>query len=286
MGEDSARAVSERAAALIDGDGVARSLAVAVAVEQPLQILLAGEPFAVTMRTPGQDRELVAGLLLAEGLIGGVADLGGLSHCGRPGEAGFGHTMEVKPGPGFSFDLEERAPIRRGTLTASSCGVCGRERIDDLLSRMGPLAPGAPLSLAVLRASTATLEAHQPGFAKSGGLHGAAVLDCDGRMLTAREDVGRHNAVDKAIGALLLAGRLPPGERQQGEQPAVLVISGRISFEIVQKALAAGLRAVCGISAPSSLAIDLAQEAGLTLAAFVREGRLSLFTDVERVSEP
>jgi FdhD protein len=163
---------------------------------------------------------------------------------------------------------------------SAACGVCGRTSIDDLLARCEPVPPGEPLAIEVLAASVGALEGRQPGFERSGGMHAAAVLDAKGQLLCVHEDVGRHNAVDKVIGTLVLAGELEP---PRAKQPTVLVVSGRVSFEIVQKAARARLRAVCGVSAPTSLAIDLAIDAGITLAGFVREGSLNLYSHKERI---
>ncbi len=249
----------------------------AVAVEAPLEIRLSGETLAVTMRTPGADRELALGFLLSEGVIASLADVGGLAPCGRPGEPSYGHTLDIAPGPGTAFDLE-RAAARRGTLISTACGVCGRRSIEDLLARCEPVLQAPRLPWSLLASSTSVLAGHQPGFAHTGGLHAAAVLDARGALLSVHEDVGRHNAVDKAVGSLLLQGLLPLREDGEPEaRPSLLVVSGRVSFEIVQKAVAARIAAVCGVSAPTSLAIDLATQARVALAAFVRDGTLTLY---------
>lgn len=255
-----------------------------VVVEEPLEIRVAGEPLAVTMRTPGDDRHLAVGFLFAEGVLGGFGDVGGVAHCGRPGQEGFENVIDVTPAPGAVIEPEPLARARRGTLTTASCGVCGRRSIEDLLARCGPVPGGPPIDASVLRASTSELRAHQPNFDRTGGIHAAAILGPGGRVLAIAEDVGRHNAVDKTVGALLYDGRL--GEhRAVGEpsDPSVLVVSGRTSFEIVQKAAVAGLRAVASVSAPTSLAVDLAQAVGMVLAAFVRNGHVNLYTHPERV---
>jgi len=256
-----------------------------VAVEEPLEIRVAGDVVAVTMRTPGEDRELALGFLLAEGVIASIADVGGVAHCGVPGDESFGNAIEVKPGPGTALDPE--GLHRRGTLISSSCGVCGRRSIDDLIARCAPLAPSAPLPLAIVAASTAALDGHQPHFLRTGGLHAAAVLNHQGAVLAVSEDVGRHNAVDKVVGALLLRGVLPIADDGAGLlQPHLLVVSGRVSFEIVQKAVMARIAVVCGVSAPTSLAIDLAERSGVALAAFVRSGGLNLYSHPERIAQP
>lgn len=247
-----------------------------VAVEEPLEIRVAGDPFAVTMRTPGHDHELVAGLLLAEGLVRDKADLGTIAHCGRPGEAGYGNVIDVTAAPGATLDVDRAALGRRGTLTSAACGVCGRRTISDLLARLTPLSDESRFERALLARLTETLGAEQKNFALTGGLHAAGVADASGRYLVVREDVGRHNAVDKAIGRLLLDERLPASGH-------VLVVSGRTSFEIVQKAFTARVPVVIGVSAPSSLAIETATATGMTLIGFSRGPRFNVYAGRERI---
>ena len=229
-----------------------------LASEEPLEILIASEPLAVTMRTPGHDHELVAGLLLAEGIIRSRADLGGIHHCARPGTEGAHNTIDVLPAPGAVLDVDA---ARRGALTTSACGMCGRKLIEDLLERLRPAAPSAPFDRSFVRGLTAELGKQQPGFQRTGGLHAAGIAFEGQGLHVVREDVGRHNAVDKVIGRLLLDGALPASG-------GVLVVSGRTSFEIVQKALAAGLSGVVGVSAPSSLAVSTAARFSLLLCGF------------------
>jgi len=175
---------------------------------------------------------------------------------------------------------------RRGTLTTAACGVCGRRSIDDLLERTGPVAAGPRVSLAQLLASTDRLAEVQPTFERTGAIHAAAALSADGRIVESAEDVGRHNAVDKVLGGLLRRGLVGSGrDAAAADQPVVLVVSGRISFEIVQKAAVAAIPVVTGVSAPTSLAVDLAERLRLTLAGFVRDGSLNLYTHPERVPE-
>jgi FdhD protein len=255
-----------------------------IAVEEPLEIRVAGDTLAITMRTPGADRELALGFLLSEGVIASRDDVGRVVHCGRLGDPEFGNVIDVASAPGIALAAPEPANMRRGTVMNSACGVCGRHSIEDLLARCTPMPPGTALSRALLFESVTQLARHQPGFERSGGLHAAAVLAGNGALLVAYEDVGRHNAVDKAIGALVLLGRVPADERvPDAERPSVLAVSGRISFEIVQKALCARLAIVCGVSAPTSLAIDLAQRGRVTLAGFVRGDRLNVYAHAERV---
>ncbi|MFW5926144.1 MAG: formate dehydrogenase accessory sulfurtransferase FdhD [Myxococcota bacterium] len=257
----------------------------AVVVEEPLEIRVAGEPLAVTMRTPGDDHHLAVGFLFAEGVIAGFGDVGGVAHCGRPGEEGFGNVVDVTPAPGLVLDPDALLQSRRGSLTTAACGLCGRRTIADLLARLGPVPADPRLPLDLLRDSTDRLRQWQPAFQRTGGLHAAAVLALDGAPLAVAEDVGRHNAVDKVIGALLYERVVGAGTRLDVQRPAVLAISGRTSFEMVQKAAAAGVGAVASVSAPTSLAVDLADALGLVLAGFVRGGHLNLYSHAERVTD-
>ncbi|OJT17338.1 formate dehydrogenase family accessory protein FdhD [Archangium sp. Cb G35] len=258
-----------------------------VALEEPLDIRISGDTVAVTMRTPGADRYLVTGFLFAEGLIHSADDLGGLAHCGRPGEEGYGNTVEVTPAPGLVIDLERMGATKRGTLTTAACGVCGRRSVDDLMATCSPVPPGPELPASVLAHATEHLRSVQPNFARTGGVHAAAALDERGTVLAAFEDVGRHNAVDKVVGALVLEQglRSARASRPDALRPTVLVVSGRVSFEIVQKAAMARCPFVASVSAASSLAIDLAERAGITLATFVRNGRFNVYTHPERLRE-
>lgn len=259
-------------------DGTERTIADAVVVEEPLEIRIAGDTLAITMRTPGHDRELAAGLLLSEGIIGSAADLGGLGHCGRPGDEGYGNTLEVTPAPGNVIDVERLALARRGSLVSTSCGVCGRRSIDDLIGERLPLADQVRVRRAVIQTLTAGLRAEQPVFSKTGGLHAAGAADLEGKLSVVREDVGRHNAVDKVIGRLLLDGALPAQEK-------LLIVSGRTSFEIVQKAFVAGFPVVVAVSAPTSLAIDTAVRAGMTLIGFSRDGAFNVYAGSQRLED-
>jgi FdhD protein len=266
----------------------------AVVVEEPLEIRVAGEPLSVTMRTPGDDHRLTLGFLFAEGVIGSTADVGSLVHCGRPGEEGFGNVIDVSPGPGVVLEPEQLARTRRGTLTSAACGVCGRQTIEDLEARCAPVAEGPTLDLEVLRRCTDQLRSAQKNFDRTGGIHAAAALSADGTVLALAEDVGRHNAVDKVLGALLYEGiigsaeRSPSGSRASGgaKAPAILVVSGRTSFEMVQKAVVGRFAAVASVSAPTSLAVDLADRMGVTLAGFVRGGRINVYTHRSRIRAP
>lgn len=246
-----------------------------IAVEEPLEIRVAGETLAITMRTPGEDRFLALGFLFAEGVIESIADVGTVAHCGRPDEEGFGNVIDVAPGPGVALDSSRLELSRRGTLTTAACGVCGRRSIDDLLARIGPVERELKVARAVIASAPERLAESQRAFATTGGMHAAAAQRQDGSVLAHAEDVGRHNAVDKIVGKLLYAGRL--------DEVALLTVSGRVSFEIVQKAAAAGVPIVAAVSAPTSLAVDLAERAHITLVAFVRGGRMNVYGHAQRV---
>jgi len=250
-------------------------------VEEPLEIRIAGDLVALTMRTPGDDGDLALGFLFAEGIIASAADVGGVAHCGRPGDEGWGNVIEVTPGAGAALDWDRIDAARRGTLTTSACGVCGRRSIDDLVARCAPLDPGPVVDRAALARAMAEMGDAQALFDRTGGTHAAAVHDARGGRLVLREDVGRHNAVDKAVGALLREGRV--GRGAAGE-PALLAVSGRASFEIVQKAMRARIPVVASVSAPTSLAVDLARSANVTLAGFVRGSRATLYAHPERIA--
>ena len=246
-----------------------------VVVEEPLEIRVADETMAVTMRTPGADRELAVGFLFAEGVIASLADVGSVSHCGRPDQEGYGNTINLVPGPGVSLDLDRLSATRRGTLTTSSCGVCGRRSVGDVLERCRAVSPGPIVASAMIATAIDSLRKQQPNFARTGGIHAAALCDASGAVLAVFEDIGRHNAVDKAVGALFLSGKLP--------EAALLVVSGRASFEVVQKAAAAGVRILASVSAASSLAIDLARATDITLCGFVRGGAMTVYAHPERL---
>jgi FdhD protein len=252
-----------------------------VVVEAPLEIRVAGDALAITMRTPGDDRFLAVGFLFAEGVIGGLADVGSVYHCGRPDDERHGNSIEVIPAGGAHLDIERLERSRRVGITTSACGVCGRDAIDDLTARVAPVSATITLSRALMARAPEILRAQQPNFARTGGLHGVAALDAAGQVVAGAEDIGRHNAVDKVVGKLLYAGRLPRTALPAG--PVLLVVSGRASFEVVQKAAVAGFAGVVSVSAASSLAIDTAASLGVTLAAFARDGRFTVYSHGERL---
>lgn len=256
-----------------------------VAIEEPLEIRVAGDAVAVTMRTPGADAQLAAGFLYAEGIIRSLDDLGTVSHCGRVGEEGYGNVLDVIPAPGVHLDLERVQATRRGTLTTAACGVCGRRSVDDLLTLVQALPVVERIPRQLVAASPELLRAAQLTFSRTGGTHAAAILASDGSTLAVHEDVGRHNAVDKVVGTLLLQARLgSPRAPAATQPPAVLVVSGRSSFEMVQKTAMARIPVLASVGAASTLAIDLAQRAGVTLAAFVRSGTFNVYTHAERLA--
>ncbi len=288
------KGVAERGVTQIGGHAGASTRSDWVAIEEPLEIRVATEPVAITMRTPGDDERLALGFLLSEGIIRSIDDVGSIAHCGRPGEEGFGNVIDVTAAPGVSLDVDKVQASRRGTLTTSACGVCGRRSVDDLLSICGEVPFGGTVDVRVIAGATERLRDVQRNFSRTGGVHAAAALNASGEVLAAFEDVGRHNAVDKVVGALLservlpldLFGRL--AQRQEppapNRVPALLVVSGRASFEIVQKATVARIPIVASVSAASSLAIDLAKRSRVTLAAFVRGGGLNVYTHPDRIS--
>jgi FdhD protein len=247
------------------------------AVEEPLEVRLQGRPFAVIMRTPGDDRALAAGFLLSEGVITGAADLGAVEHCRHPDQPERHNVVDVFLLGPAAAGLEERLADRRQVVTNSSCGLCGRLTIDSLATH-APVLPAAwSLHRDLVADLPARLRTRQPLFDDTGGLHAAALFALDGSCTHVAEDVGRHNAVDKVIGAMVLDDGLPL-------QSHALTVSGRASFEIVQKAWIAGIGLVCAVSAPSSLAIDLASRAGITLLGFVRDGGFNIYTHPERIA--
>jgi FdhD protein len=256
----------------------------ALAVEEPLEIRVDGEPVATTMRTPGSDPDLALGFLFAEGILSGAEDVSSIAHCGRPGDEGYGNVIDVHSAAGIHLDPERLLEGHRVAPVSSACGVCGRRAIAGLTSRIRPLDPARQVAPHLLVAAIEAISRSQPAFVRTGGLHAAVLLGDGGDLLAAAEDVGRHNAVDKVVGALVRAGRIGAGV-PPGSGPAVLAVSGRTGFEIVQKAAAAGVPAVASISAPTSLAVDLACSAGIVLAGFVRGGAMNVYAHPERLAE-
>jgi FdhD protein len=249
-----------------------------LAVEEPLEIRVNGAPVSVTMRTPGSDIELTQGFLLTEGVIAGRDDVRTIRYCGGRAEDGLNayNVLDVTLAPGVEPpDLD----VTRNFYTTSSCGVCGKASLHAVrrISRFTPGADPVTVAAATLKAMPDQLRGAQKVFASTGGLHAAALFDAEGAMLAVREDIGRHNAVDKVIGWALEHQRIPLSG-------AVLLVSGRASFELTQKALLAGVPVLAAVSAPSSLAVSLADECGITLVAFLRVDSMNVYTRADRIT--
>jgi len=247
-----------------------------VAVEEPLEIRVAGEAVATTMRTPGADRELALGWLYSEGSIRSRADVGQAVHCGALGSEEYGNVMDVLPAAGVDLERDPLTRLQPRTPTSSACGVCGRERIEALGELCRAVECDARLSVGQVLACVDALAAQQRHFSQTGGLHAAAATSLDAKVDALFEDVGRHNAVDKVIGRLLLRELLPASR-------GVLVVTSRASFEIVQKACMAQMPFVICLSAPTSLAVRTAQEFAMTLIGFVRERGFNVYSGAERI---
>ena len=259
------------------GSGDAVDRADTLAVEEPLQIEVDGEQLTVTMRTPGDDVDLVLGFLHAEGLLRTADDVVALRHCTDTGPDGRPtyNLVQVTARPGSRL-AGDRVP--RPFTTTSACGVCGSVSVDDVLARVAhsPADDDVVLTHEVLAALPDGLRAHQAAFERTGGLHAAGLFTPQGELLCLREDVGRHNAVDKVVGWALREGRVPL-------RGSVLVVSGRASFELVQKAAMAGVPVLAAVSAPSSLAVALAAESGMTLVGFLRPPRANVYAGGHRL---
>lgn len=250
----------------------------ALAVEEPLELRVGGRALAVTMRTPGHDVELAHGFLLTEGVIGDAADVREARYCGSLDENGHNTYNVLDIGLAAGVPAPETG-VERNFYTTSSCGVCGKASLDAvrLRTRYSPREDPLHVEAGVLATLPDLLRDRQRVFDRTGGLHAAGLFTPDGEPLVVREDVGRHNAVDKALGWALLQGRVPAGG-------CVLVVSGRASFELAQKAVMAGVPVLAAVSAPSSLAVELAEDAGLTLVGFVRHGSMNVYAHADRVT--
>ena len=242
-----------------------------VAEEEPLEIRIRGHAVSVTLRTPGHDEELAAGFLLSEGLIAGKSDITRLEPCAHDR---MGNIINAILSPTVEVDFNR---LTRHVFASSSCGLCGKATIDAICGRVYPVESSLRIDVACLLKMPDQLRAAQPTFDRTGGLHGAAIFTSDGQLVAAREDVGRHNAVDKVLGHALLNGLLPLDRH-------VLMVSGRLSFEIMQKSLCARVPIIAAVSAPSSLAVDFARESGQTLIGFLRSGRMNIYSGLSRVS--
>jgi FdhD protein len=240
-----------------------------LAVEEPLEIRVAWgadgaareKNISVTMRTPGDDFDLAAGFLFTEGVLGSAGEVESIRHWGSP------NVVRIALRDGVALDAGK---LDRHFYTTSSCGICGKTSIDALRVITGPLANVVAPSADVIHALPLLLEGGQSSFRSTGGLHGAAIVSADGELLRIREDIGRHNAVDKVIGSIFRDGETPP-------PGAILMLSSRASFELVQKSIMAGIGVLAAVGAPSSLAVDLAREFKLTLLGFVRDDRFNVY---------
>ncbi|WP_253828143.1 formate dehydrogenase accessory sulfurtransferase FdhD [Prauserella aidingensis] len=250
----------------------------ALAAEEPLELRVAGTPLAVTMRTPGNDVELAHGFLLSEGVVGSREDVMTARYCAGTDDDGRNtyNVLDVALAPGVPGP---DPGVERNFYTTSSCGVCGKAALDavKLSTRFSPAEAAFPVTAETLSTLPDALRERQKVFASTGGLHAAALFTADGTLLDVREDVGRHNAVDKVLGKALLDGAVPAADRG-------LLVSGRASFELVQKAAMAGIPMLAAVSAPSSLAVELAAEQGMTLVGFLRGASMNVYTRGDRVA--
>lgn len=277
MGRMTSRTPSVRIEVTPDGFVQATRRPDTVTAEEPLEVRVGGRALAVTMRTPGDDFDLAMGFLLTEGLIAGAEDVASLMHCQDEGEDGRPtyNVVDVALRPGVALP---DVSLERSFYTTSSCGVCGKASIDAVRVRStyDVSADAGPIPAQVLVTLPDALRERQKVFDRTGGLHAAGLFTADGQLLAAREDVGRHNAVDKLIGWAAREHRLPLAR-------CVLMVSGRASFELTQKALMAGIPCLAAVSAPSSLAVQLAGESGMTLVGFLRPPKMTVYAGAERL---
>ncbi|WP_030045754.1 formate dehydrogenase accessory sulfurtransferase FdhD, partial [Streptomyces resistomycificus] len=271
--------VTERRRVLRIRDGAPSARTDTLVAEEPLEIRLSGKPLAVTMRTPGDDFALAAGFLVSEGVVGRAEEVANIVYCAGATEGGGSPTynvVDVRLTPGVPVpDIT----LERNVYTTSSCGLCGKAGLDAVrTTARWPIADSPPVRVGpdLLTVLPDRLRAEQRVFDRTGGLHAAALFSPEGELLDVREDIGRHNAVDKLIGRALLSGRLPLSR-------SVLLVSGRASFELAQKAVMAGIPVLAAVSAPSSLAVDLAVETGLTLVGFLRGGSMNVYAGEQRL---
>lgn len=262
-------------------DGAVSSRPDTLVAEEPLEIRLNGKPLAVTMRTPGDDFALAAGFLASEGVLGSADELANIVYCAGAQEDGSNtyNVVDVRLAPGVEVpDIT----LERNVYTTSSCGLCGKASLDAVrTTARWSLAESGPsgITVATLARMPERLRAAQRVFDRTGGLHAAGLFSPEGELLDLREDVGRHNAVDKVVGRALQQGLLPLAE-------TMLMVSGRASFELAQKAVMAGIPVLAAVSAPSSLAVDLAEETGLTLVGFLRGSSMNVYAGARRLSLP
>lgn len=271
--------VTERRSVIRVRDGVVSTRPDTLVAEEPLEIRLNGKPLAITMRTPGDDFALAAGFLVSEGVLAAAGDVQSIVYCAGATADGTNtyNVVDVKLAPGVPVpDIT----LERNVYTTSSCGLCGKASLDAVRTTARfPIADSPPVRLTpeLLAGLPDRLRAAQQVFDRTGGLHAAALFSEAGELLDVREDVGRHNAVDKLVGRALQDGRLPLSR-------AVLLVSGRASFELAQKAVMAGIPVLAAVSAPSSLAVDLAAETGLTLVGFLRGPNMNVYAGDERIA--
>ncbi|MET9319772.1 formate dehydrogenase accessory sulfurtransferase FdhD [Streptomyces sp. NPDC003038] len=274
--------VTERRRVVRIRNGVVGTRPDTLVAEEPLEIRLGGKPLAITMRTPGDDFALAVGFLVSEGVLGSASDVQAVTYCEGATEEGSNtyNVVNVQLAPGVPVpDIT----LERNVYTTSSCGLCGKASLDAV--RTATRFPGAAaadpvrIPAGLLGTLPDRLRAAQKVFDRTGGLHAAGLFSAEGELLDVREDVGRHNAVDKVVGRALQAGRLPL-------TGAVLLVSGRASFELAQKAVMAGIPVLAAVSAPSSLAVDLALESGLTLVGFLRGADMNVYAGEERIILP
>ncbi|MFD8079319.1 formate dehydrogenase accessory sulfurtransferase FdhD [Streptomyces sp. NPDC059718] len=273
--------VTERRRVLRIRDGAVDHRADTLVAEEPLEIRLNGKPLAITMRTPGDDFALAAGFLVSEGVLGSADELANIVYCAGATVDGSNtyNVVDVRLAPGVPVpDIT----LERNVYTTSSCGLCGKASLDAVrTTARWAINDASPLRLepALLSALPDRLRAAQRVFDRTGGLHAAALFTSEGELLDVREDVGRHNAVDKLVGRALQQGLLPLAGK-------ILMVSGRASFELAQKAVMAGIPVLAAVSAPSSLAVDLAAESGLTLVGFLRGTSMNVYAGEERIALP
>lgn len=276
--------VTERRKVIRIRDGAVSSRPDTLVAEEPLEIRLNGKPLAITMRTPGDDFALAAGFLVSEGVLGERSDLQNIVYCAGATVDGSNtyNVVDVKTAPGVAVpDIT----LERNVYTTSSCGLCGKASLDAVRTTArwaiddthGGAVPPVRLDPELLARLPDRLRAAQRVFDRTGGLHAAALFSEDGELLDVREDVGRHNAVDKLVGRALQSGSLPLSR-------TVLLVSGRASFELAQKAVMAGIPVLAAVSAPSSLAVDLAAETGLTLVGFLRGASMNVYAGEHRIA--
>ena len=239
--------------------------------EEPLEIRVRGKSIAVTMRTPGHDAELACGFLVSEGILKQRADVIEVAHCETGEAANLGNVINVFVAPTLPVNFAE---LTRHVFASSSCGLCGKASIESVHQHFPPIENAPSVRTEVIRALPEKLIPEQTAFSKTGGVHAAALFNLKGDLLVLREDVGRHNAVDKVLGWAFLSQNLPL-------QETILLVSGRASFEIMQKSLAAGIPIVAAVSAPSSLAVEFARDSGQTLVGFLRGGTFNLYAGAQ-----